>query len=280
MKVSGSSVSDTQGHILWWRMAFDSPGTTPPWQTVSILSSLWIQTPWGHVGLSLSPWLLSLSGNKLNSEGFAGILSTQQRTIWFSTLLHKMVPWWLEETVGRTRLIKNQLTKLLIPMLALLPKSLGYYCPDSPTRLKWAQLPPSPQPTARLGDKSTEWPRNSGGGAASSSRSYSHQVTITTLTPLSHMLLQILRYVVLYSENCRYSPYLLTFLNWVEFWKVVLLTSQRVSSLHSDLCLFNSESLLIATCSTALKHAEDLKFRPHVGLDSLWPSGLSVLFGF
>lgn len=167
MKVSGSSVSDTQGHILWWRMAFDSPGTTPPWQTVSILSSLWIQTPWGHVGLSLSPWLLSLSGNKLNSEGFAGILSTQQRTIWFSTLLHKMVPWWLEETVGRTRLIKNQLTKLLIPMLALLPKSLGYYCPDSPTRLKWAQLPPSPQPTARLGDKSTEWPRNSGGGGSS-----------------------------------------------------------------------------------------------------------------
>lgn len=40
----------------------------------------------------------------------------------FSTLLHKMAPWCLEEMMGRTRLIKYQLTKLLVPTLALLPK--------------------------------------------------------------------------------------------------------------------------------------------------------------
>lgn len=59
----------------------------------------------------------------LTSEGFAETLSTQQRTIWFSTLLHKMASQCLEEMARRTRLIKYQLAKLLVPMLARLPKA-------------------------------------------------------------------------------------------------------------------------------------------------------------
>lgn len=58
---------------------------------------------------------------------------------------------------------------------------------------------------------------------------------------------------------------------------MVLLTSQRVSSLHSNQCLFISESLSLAKSSTAVIHAEDPTFASHSVLCSVWPSGFCSL---
>jgi hypothetical protein len=127
----------------------------------------------------------------------------------------KMAPWWLEEMVGRTRFIKYQLTKLLVPMLALLPKVPFCFCPVSSTRLKMSTVYPHRQPTNCQIRPTEEWDRDS-----KRLRSASPQVTRTTCTPFAHYVLKSDGDVVLYEENCKYlilTPTEFSFTDWMEF---------------------------------------------------------------
>lgn len=164
----------------------------------------------------------------------------------FSTLLHKMAPWCLEEMMGRTRLIKYQLTKLLVPTLALLPKVSVCVCPVSSIRLKMSTAYPDRQwLPVRLGKQ-----RRVSGGTASPSELLHPRSLGPHTHPSPTSVLQILTRCCSYKENCKYLMFTPTadvsFTDCMEFWGAVLLTSKRMSSPHPNRCLFISESLLLA----------------------------------
>lgn len=150
-----------------------------------------------------------------------------------------MAPWWLEEMAGRAWLIKYQLTKLLIPMLPLLPRYLGCYHPSSSTGLTVSSLPHRGL-TARLGrqTEAQSSPGRGGGGASSSSiwlppDRHNH----TRVSYPDKILFRVVK--IADTEDSLGRLTFSTLRNWGEFWNVGSLTSQSLLSTF-QLCLSTS----------------------------------------